>query len=387
MKLLLTSPKALLYDDEKTINCGVIHSFQAIVDSGRLQRIGIISSNKHLLNKLDLSRPPFYKIHLERGEKQKKDFVADVINKSKGFLSSHNDIIVLAANDGDARMCWNNNLLMLSARWIQRNHGNKGIFEYGISLDDPGELNDFVERFIGVSHDYYYSLDIPNTQTWMYSLTKANTMGNVSQSQVALRTKMREQLKDNRHAQLELAQYFIVAMYAKLDILKDIDYWTVYPSSQAGEYNEILLSLKEDLRLLYKKRAHPEILVRHTTCPKRHKRNLSVQQRCDSQFETLHLDSRYRDKLKGKVICILDDFTTTGSSCEVARHLLTTQGAEKVIFITMGKFSHRYTQFDYTIEGDVFGTYEATYNKQRSLHGTFNELVSAEVKQVLGDVL
>lgn len=77
-------------------------------------------------------------------------------------------------------------------------------------------------------------------------------------------------------------------------------------------------------------------------------------------------------KLKGANVCIIDDFTTYGTSCETARILLQNAGVNKVLFIAMGKFGKSYNRYDYTIIGDVFSGYAFKQNKRTPMVGEFN---------------
>lgn len=70
----------------------------------------------------------------------------------------------------------------------------------------------------------------------------------------------------------------------------------------------------------------------------KHSSGLSrLQQKCNRDFETLKINDSLVDRIKGKVICIIDDYITNGYSAEAAKHLLLSAGAKKVIFLSIGK--------------------------------------------------
>lgn len=92
--------------------------------------------------------------------------------------------------------------------------------------------------------------------------------------------------------------------------------------------------------------------------------------------------------MKGKIVCILDDFTTYGTSCETARHLLESAGVEKIIFITLGKFGKEYHSYDYQLDGDIFDSF--TYSKvgaSRMLTGIFNTNANVEMLNSLNHLV
>ena len=88
--------------------------------------------------------------------------------------------------------------------------------------------------------------------------------------------------------------------------------------------------------------------------------------KCDNDFDTLILNPLLIDKVRGKCVCIIDDYITNGYSAEAAKHILFQAGVEKVIFISMGKFGTKYYETNYQLSGDVSNTnYNYTYLNQR----------------------
>jgi hypoxanthine phosphoribosyltransferase len=59
-----------------------------------------------------------------------------------------------------------------------------------------------------------------------------------------------------------------------------------------------------------------------------------------NQTDTVHV--AYRGSLAGRTVVVFDDFTTTGRSLEWARNLLYAAGAERVVLVTIGKYSGPY---------------------------------------------
>jgi hypothetical protein len=388
MKALITSPEALLHPGTNTLNQELVDCLHDLVKKESLEGIIILSSNRGQLRLMPQEKP-FFPFPTARGTKMRKNFIQKFIEANPGVLTSHHDFIVLGANDGDAVMCFNNNTILLSARWLTPTTKNTKIFKYGIPIESSQELCEFLNRYLSISEHYFYELEGIDDTTSLYALVQSNTMGRMPEKLRRVKTAMIGMLKGNREQQQELAHYLLLSMYNKLDVLTEIDYWAIYPSSSAGEYNEFVSLLKEDLRLLYNKPAHPEVFERHTDSTKRHhlSSGARVSQACSTQFATIRLNPYYKEKLEGKTVCVLDDFTTTGSSCETARHLLNQVGVEKVVFITIGKFGRDYTRHEYTLDGDVFGDYTAQLQGSTTLSGNINTSATEEIGSILSDIL
>ncbi|HCA7534035.1 TPA: phosphoribosyltransferase, partial [Staphylococcus pseudintermedius] len=72
--------------------------------------------------------------------------------------------------------------------------------------------------------------------------------------------------------------------------------------------------------------------------------NSSFRRQLDSSrhFETLHLNPKFKNKLKGVTVVVLDDYVTNGHTFEAVRNLLTEAGVKKIYLITMGTFKMPY---------------------------------------------
>ena len=79
------------------------------------------------------------------------------------------------------------------------------------------------------------------------------------------------------------------------------------------------------------------------------------------------MNDKYTGKLKGRVVCVFDDYLTNGNTFEALRNLLIKCGVKKIIFVSIGKFKRRneseYVQKSFCIKGDVYsGRYTAEFN-------------------------
>jgi hypothetical protein len=167
-----------------------------------------------------------------------------------------------------------------------------------------------------------------------------------------------------------------------------VDYWGIYPSSSTAT-NEDLEYYKEKARQTYGCRTPHPIFIRHKATSKRHlkstERRLEIG--ADEELETIVINDHYRKKLRGATVCIIDDFTNVGSSCETARALLEKAGVAKLIFITLGKFGRIYKAFDYTIHGDPYGEFEYERGVDEMLTGDFNNASDLQFIASLGEIV
>lgn len=128
--------------------------------------------------------------------------------------------------------------------------------------------------------------------------------------------------------------------------------------------------LKEHVRCMMNGRKTESIFIRHTATEKSRFDSKADRQRddyCLKHFQSIHVNDKYKGKLKGRVVCVFDDYLTHGNTYEALRNLLIKCEVKKIIFVSIGKFkckdeSH-YIQKSFSIEGDVYSKkYTAKFN-------------------------
>ncbi|WP_223268701.1 phosphoribosyltransferase [Bacillus toyonensis] len=154
-----------------------------------------------------------------------------------------------------------------------------------------------------------------------------------------------------------------------------VDYWGTFPSSTPDNTATSVSFLKEAVRVLIdgKPRKGPEILIRQMPMKSKHNSSgtLRLTNKSDKDFDTLIVNPNLIDKIKGKVICIIDDYITNGYSAEAAKHLLFAAGAKEVIFLSFGKFGRKYHWTNYEIKGDVSKIYSYQFINEFPYGDTF----------------
>ena len=71
-------------------------------------------------------------------------------------------------------------------------------------------------------------------------------------------------------------------------------------------------------------------------------------------------------------------------------HLLKEAGANRILFITMGKFGSEYYKYNYDISGEVYGSYNFNQigePEQIGYQGNFNRYAEHDIRQALSDLL
>lgn len=155
-----------------------------------------------------------------------------------------------------------------------------------------------------------------------------------------------------------------------------VDYWGTFPSSNPENTVTSVSFLKEAVRVLIngEPRNGPEILIRHESMRAKHSSAAASRliNKSDNDFDTLIVNPTLIEKIKGKVICIIDDYITNGYSAEAAKHVLLAAGAKEVIFLSFGKFGKKYYSTNYEITGDVSTTaYSYEFVDEIFYGGTF----------------
>lgn len=132
-----------------------------------------------------------------------------------------------------------------------------------------------------------------------------------------------------------------------------------------------MVDLKEHVRFMMNGRKPEPIFVRHKQTRKsRHdsKEDRQCNDYCQKHFQSIHVNDGYRGKLKGRVVCVFDDYLTQGNTFETLRNLLVACKVKKIIFISIGKFKRsnedKYIQKSFSIQGDVHtADYTATFSR------------------------
>lgn len=389
MKLLITSIDAIIDNETGTYFEGVKDVLDYFESLDNDNKVAIISIDKA---RLDSIPNDFHKyIIVDYYLRQSDKLISILANRLK---INFNDIFILGAKDSDMILAANSKLILLTADFAKKNNPEERIYTegYGIAIFNADRLKFFFEHFLSLSEPWFYSLEI-DEQTKLYGLTDAMTNKQEDGDVKKICLKLREFLKagDDKYKNPFLI-YSLMSVYQIFKEVKGINYWGYYPSSTTAENLE-LKTFKEVLRKSFKSSTSQEdLLIRTSNSPQR--KTMSEADRinngCDSQFDSIILNPWFKGKLKGKNVCIIDDFTNHGSSCETVRHLLKKAGVNKIIFISIGKFRYDYKMFDYELKGDIYKQGGYTYTRKGDYtlkKGVVNNESSIELLTSLKDLI
>lgn len=211
--------------------------------------------------------------------------------------------------------------------------------QYGIPVLQPKALGDYLSTF-GRQDEPYFGWHFISDDTngrpvdaraliydhgWFTDTLKR-----------VLKEHQDERIGSNNVSVSTLLLHYLVSQCYMSGLVTEIDWVGVYPGHLTNSTSPELEAFSDVVRHTFNKSYKPNLLVRHTDAPES-KRQGSARNIID-QLNTIHVNPDYRDKIQGKRILILDDFTTAGFSFETARQMLLRAGAQKITCLAIGKY-------------------------------------------------
>lgn len=281
--------------------------------------------------------------------------------KNKPLLKT---TIVIGSSDEDLHLATNFKLLLINPGWSYIQDSKP--LKYGLTLDSPKKAIQML-AIIENQQNWYFKLEI-DEMTDLYALTSANNNSATNEESLVI-DGFREFLKHGDRNYYEALFFHFISGVMKSDDLRNIQLWAIMPSS-GSTLNSDMIELKERCRYLTGRYHTEPLFIRHTPVKKSH--NTRFNERllvgASKHLDSININPFYKGKLKGKTVCILDDYVTNGISFESLKNLLIAAGVEKIIFVAVGRFRKApygiYQKENYTISGDIFSpnyTYELTF--------------------------
>jgi hypothetical protein len=258
---------------------------------------------------------------------------------SEAFDVQRNELVWLGDGDNDMRSAVNGSVIYFHAAWsVPR-------YPYGVMLKAPGLFPLMLNECFRKPVNWYWTLsasDRAGRQITSRAMIDGNGAGIP-----ALRNDLLSFLKDGgnpRVGKFTVRDLMIVHLIGSIygeGLFRSTDLWAVYPGSKGGTNKSLELFAKFASRL-FKDRYIPDLLIRHTpSMDSGLSRRRGVAVTFTNQVNTVNLNKEVGRRLEGKVIALVDDFTTRGYSSECARNLFVQAGAKEVISISMGKYGPR----------------------------------------------
>lgn len=319
--------------------------------------------------------------------------IKDIINRN---TDKKNHFVVLGSKNKDFELAVNNKLLYLVPLW--NNIKEDKALKYGVHVNDLLMLNEIIQS-LNNQNEWFYELKLTD-DTKVYSLMCAHSRNwDIPADEKKLVEGFENFLKRGNGTYYKVLLCHFLAFISNNIEFRDINCWGIMPSSGLRLNND-MYNFKEIVRFFMKGQIprslsnQPEknnIFLRHTQVKKSHETRADIRQ---EQGATVHLESIYINdayrkgkngsKLEGKNVCIFDDYLTHGNSFEALRNMLKKAGANKIIFVSLGKFRRNYIYQEYNIEGNVFepNGFEYSLLNKEVKQGTYNENARGEVRKL-----
>lgn len=360
----------------KPYDNGIIELINSLNEQG--DKVWILSRRQ---NKLDLAN----KFLKDTVKYHSRESLKEIIKKNKDkYLSKF--LIVVSVREVDMQFSANNKLLFINPMWVEDKQ--EKALKYGLPIKTPKGLKKVID-IIKNQQTWFYSLEVDDT-TKVLSLTSANSYGGKhSKEEKEIVEGFRDYLKKGNRRYSRVLLFHFLAGIANNPEFKDIKDWAIFPSS-GTELNEDMFQFKEKARYLKNGKKKEPIFIRHTRTFKSHEdRSGEKRLPCDRHFDTIVLNPKYKGTLKGRVVCVLDDYLTNGTSFETARNLLLKEKVEKIFFVSLGRYYKtrdevHYLKQDYILKGDLYTEKGYSYEKSSYewLCGDFNYKAIEEIEEL-----
>lgn len=309
--------------------------------------------------------------------KMKKHFETKGFKENNGFKvlkrddvkslvkNSSESYIVIGNRDKDFELAVNNKLLYIVPRWCTKIYDKS--LEYGVIVNNLEQLEQIIKTVNNQNNWYYH--EVLKDGTEVYSLLSGMyKIWNIPPEEKELVIGFEKFLKKGETDYYQILYYHFLAAISNLDKFKSIDMWAIAPSSGLN-LNKNMLNFKDKARCMMKKKQTKKddnLFLRHNSIEKSHYLSESERKRLGAtrHFDSIYLNPDY--KVKGKNICIFDDYLTHGNTFEAMRNILRAAGAKNIIFVSLGRFRKPYIYQEYTMKGDFTKPNGFTYKKKSS---------------------
>ena len=271
----------------------------------------------------------------------------EYIDKIEELSGIDRNEMILIGDDGITDiMCAINSGVLPFSTYYSISQKNEAELGYGIPINTPEELIDWIVTFGRQDSPYFgwtYNKECSDTGT------RIDIRALIGTREEEVNKLLIKVLKNNQrilygskqvNLQYLLFMYLLSQCYLS-NLTSDVDLITVYPGHIKGKSNKLLERFSVYMSQLFKDRYIKDLIVRHKSAPQS---SLQGDKRdVLDQFNTIFINPSYEDKIKGKTILVLDDFTTAGYSLECARRMLINAGASHVIGIAIAKFRAKHS--------------------------------------------
>lgn len=349
-KKVIIASKYFLFTQEDNIRKSAISMLEKLKESNIMLCIIAREMNHDYLKSLVEKQLPEQYASMISYIARGKDSVEKVSQSRLG-----NSISMLAVVEEDATFAFRTKIPIINPiRFLCDAPIDQKVVKYGIDFDC---IEDVIRamNLLDVHYDNFFEFE-EDEKFEIVSVLNGNTGGQPDALRDLFKTNIKDKYGKSQRI-LNLIFYYILSETAHNEIFNEVKYWGNFPSSSPRNTNESMIFLKEMLRVTHGgSRGDDQLLIRIKETPKKHesKKEIRLENKCEKDFETIIVNPNFKKKIKDKVVCIIDDYTTNGYSSEAAKHLLLEAGAKKVIFLAVGKYGYQYQSTQYNLVGNVF---------------------------------
>lgn len=302
---------------------------------------------------------------------------------SKKFIEgnkkiSNKDFIMIGSVEEDIRIVANNKIVLFNPTWLQV---DEKIAKYGFRIESIDKLIRCID-ILNLENQFMFDTKI-DEKTTLIALCDAREYYAVTDELEMLKT-YKGVLKFNEEPYQYAVYFHYICNLLNDNRFKDVDYWMAVPSSSGSNKNYVY-EMITNTRYLMNDRKKEDLFIRYKPAQKstymRSDERISLG--CTRHFDTIHLNPKYKGKLKGKKICIIDDYVTNGTSFETIRNLLENEGVKEIILLAIGSFKKPYIRERYKIEGNV---YEKDFNYELIDIKTIRIVANDYAKQTIKNI-
>lgn len=355
-KMIIMSKFVLFSEDNK-----IYHEKLKIIDMFLRENIAVaILANPNTLRQLSTQIPEEYKNRIKLFPRGNRELVARIKELRKKDVI----IAVLGFVEEDARFSFHCKIPLFNSQKMIMNglKVHSKVNAYGLPISDYQNIIDCYKAF-DINKDSYFKFD-DNDRFSVVSINNANTMGmNRDKEEIRIKKIFETNLKaESSSREQKILLFLLFQLINKVvsdEAFDSVEFWGTFPSSTSEKFDTSASFLKESVRVIVGGKPNrsngipTEIFIRNSTMPKKHYSQTRLDDKCSKDFDTLILNPSLKGRIRGKVVCIIDDYITNGYSAEAAKHILFEAGASKVIFLSMGKFGTKYFKTNYQIKGDI----------------------------------
>lgn len=290
---------------------------------------------------------------------------SDVKNIVVNNRDKNNLFVFLSGKEQDFHIAVQSKSLFIVPTWIPVD--DKSMF-YGIHVDTPKQFFKFIKTLNNQNH-WFATLNIEPNVTALSLMDARYGYFAKNEEEREMLIHFQGLLKQGTYRNYyDILLYHFIAGMTNTTMFDDIELFGMVPSSDCTLNQDMHMFMKQ-VRYIKGKRLpknnmdYDNLLIRHTAKKKAHEvysGNARVNLKATDEFKTMILNPDFQkkiDKLRKENrfnVMVFDDYMTHGNTFNAVRNLLKAEGANKIIFVSLGSFNKPFQKNDYSITGSVY---------------------------------